>query len=68
MYTLIFIALATPAYLGTYANIESCQNAIREIYLAKSNPPNQRLKEVEESIQIRMGMQKEYICIPSKKG
>ena len=67
MYTLIFI-LAAPVFLGTYSDLASCQNAIREIYAVQVNPPNKRLPELEESINFRVNTQKSYVCIPYKNG
>ena len=67
MYILVYI-LSVPAFLGEYSNLESCQNAIREIYTLQGNPPGQRLKEAEESITFRVSTQKSYGCIPKKKG
>jgi hypothetical protein len=67
MYTLVFI-LATPAFLGEYMGLASCQNAIREIYSIQANPPGRRLPELEESINLRVSMQKSYVCIPKSKG
>lgn len=44
----------------------SCQDAIREIYAQKVNPPGQRLKELEPTIDIQVKTSKEYLCV--KKG
>jgi hypothetical protein len=56
------------AFLGSYADLPSCQNAIREIFLFRANPPGQRLPELNESINSRISIQKEYLCLPNKKG
>ena len=66
MYTLLYIASMT--FLGNYADLPSCQNAIREIYATQANPPGRRLPELEESINIRISTQKTHICVPVKKG
>ena len=66
MYALVFI-LSTPAFLGNYTSMNSCQNAIRTIYSARMNPPGQSLPEVEKSINSIMQNKKEYICIPVSK-
>ena len=66
MYALVFI-LSTPAFLGNYTSMNSCQNAIRAIYSARMNPPGQTLPEVEKSITSIMQNKKEYICIPVTK-
>ncbi len=66
MYILVYI-LSAPAFLGEYSSLESCKNAIREIYTVQTNPPNQRLPELNESINLRISMQKSYVCLPKKK-
>lgn len=65
MYTLVFITAMTN--LGVYPDIQSCQNAIREIISVQLNPPNQRLKEIEPAIDIKLKYQKVYVCVPEKK-
>lgn len=65
MYTLIFVS--NFLFLGTYADLYSCQNAIREIYTQKANPPGMRLPELEEGINITIKTQKQLLCIPVKK-
>ncbi len=54
-------------YLGTYANLASCQNAIYEILAVKANPTGQRLPEVEKSIQAQLAVNRSFACIPVKK-
>lgn len=44
----------------------ACQNAVREIYAQKINPPGQRLKELEQTIDLQIKGSKEYLCV--KKG
>lgn len=62
MYALVFI-LSTPAFLGTYDNLNSCQKAIHEIRSGRLNPPRQVLPELDKSIKSEM-KNKDYICIP----
>lgn len=66
MYTLVFI-MATPVFLGEYFDLASCQNAIREIHSFQANPPGKRLPELEESINLRVSVQRSYVCIPKRK-
>ena len=66
MFNLIFIT--NLAFLGSYADLPSCQNAIKEIFLARANPAGQRLPELNEIVAMRLAIQKEFTCIPSKKG
>ena len=66
MYTLLYITSMT--FLGSYADLPSCQHAIREIYATQVNPPGRRLPELEESINTRISTQKTHICVPVKKG
>jgi hypothetical protein len=44
----------------------ACQSAIREIYAQKINPPGQRMKELEQTIDLQVKVSKEYLCV--KKG
>lgn len=62
LYSLLFI-LSTPTFLGDYRDLVSCQNAVREIYATRINPPGQRLKELESTIDIQVKNQKEFLCI-----
>jgi hypothetical protein len=66
MYNLLFV-LASPVFLGQYPNLESCQDAIYEIFATQMNPPGQRIPAVEQSIQIKLKYQKSYLCVPTKK-
>jgi hypothetical protein len=66
MYTLLYIT--TMAFMGTYADLPSCENAVREIVTVQMNPPGQRLPAVNESINLRIAMQKSFVCVPVKKG
>ena len=65
MYTLLFVT--NMAFLGTYADLPSCQSVIREIHAQKLNPPGLRMAELEESINIAVKMQKSLLCVPVKK-
>jgi hypothetical protein len=66
MYTLIFVS--NFLFLGTYANLESCQNALYEIHATRMNPPGQRLPENEEAIKMKLKYSNAFACIPVKKG
>jgi len=65
MYTLIYVA--NFVFLGTYADLNSCQNALHEIYATRLNAPGQRNPEVEKSIQIHMKNNTNFVCVPVKK-
>lgn len=65
MYTLIFVT--NFLFLGTYADLKSCQNAIYEIYATRQNAPGVRDPEIEKSIQIQMQNNTKFACIPVKK-
>lgn len=66
MYTLLFVLNLPFAYLGDYRDLSTCQAAIREIYAHRINPPGQRLKELEPSIDLQVKNGKEFLCV--KKG
>jgi hypothetical protein len=66
MYALVFI-LSTPAYLGNYHNLHSCENAIRQIYAGRLAPVGQPLPELDKSITLLLKNKKEFICIPVSK-
>jgi hypothetical protein len=55
------------AFMGTYADLPSCQHAIREIFTVQLNPPGQRLPELNESITLRLAGQRSFVCVPAKK-
>ena len=68
MYALVFILVgAQPAFLGNYANLNSCQNAVREIYAGRMNPTGELLPNVDKSINSLIKNKKEFICIPVSK-
>lgn len=52
--------------MGEFKDQNTCQNAIREIYAQRLNAPNQRLKELEPTIDIQVKNSKEFLCV--KKG
>ncbi len=68
VYTLLFVALnQTPAQLGTYTDLQSCEAAIRTIYQAKMTPRGIELgPQLQESIKFavdnKIKYQREYIC------
>jgi len=68
VYILLFLGLnQTPAHLGTYSNLQSCQNAIRVVYQTKMTPRGIDLSvEVQESIRFAVDnilkYQQDYIC------
>ena len=66
MYTLILVTAS--ALLGTYNDLPSCQDAIRAIYTFKINPYNFQNPEIEKAINTNILYQREYVCIPNKKG
>lgn len=68
MHNLLYIVTGmAPVFLGTYVNEPSCQNAIREIYTLQMNPANQRLPEIEKAVDLKIQLQKNYICVPQQK-
>ena len=66
MYNLLFIA--NFAFMGTYADLPSCQNALYEIYATRMNPAGQRLPEIDKNIQNNLKFEKSFVCVPVKKG
>lgn len=64
----MFIGLnQTPAQLGTYNSLDSCQNAIRTIYETKYTPRGVELSpQVKETIKSavdnQLRFQRDYIC------
>ena len=72
MYNLLYMVVVAQSqmtfFLGSYNDLNSCQNAIHEIYATRLNVPGQRNPELEKSIQIQMDLKKEFVCIPVKKG
>lgn len=64
-YILISLILSN-GWAVEFDSLASCQNAVREIYAQKINPPGQRLKELEQTIDLQVKTSKEYLCV--KKG
>lgn len=68
VYTLLFVALnQTPAQLGTYNNLQSCEAAVRAIYETKLTPRGIELtSQLQESIKFavdnKIKYQREYTC------
>ena len=68
VYTLLFVALnQTPAQLGTYNNLQSCEAAVRTIYETKLTPRGIELtSQLQESIKFavdnKIKYQREYTC------
>ena len=66
MFTLLFIS--NFAFMGTYADLPSCQNALYEIYATRMNAPGQRDPETDKNIQKLLKVEKSFVCVPVKKG
>jgi len=66
MFTLLIIS--NFAFMGTYADLPSCQNALYEIYATRMNAPGRRTPEVDKVIQTQLKFEKSFICVPVKKG
>ncbi len=68
LYILLFVGLnQTPAQLGTYTDLRSCEAAIRTIYETKMTPRGIELSpQLQESIKFavdnKLKYQREYIC------
>jgi hypothetical protein len=65
MYNLLYIA--NFVFMGTYADLPSCQNALYEIYATKMNIPGQRNPELDKVIQSQLKLEKSFVCVPVKK-
>lgn len=65
MYNLLYIA--NFVFMGTYADLPSCQNALYEIYATKMNIPGQRNPELDKVIQNQLKLDKSFVCVPVKK-
>lgn len=63
MYILLFVLNAPFAYMGDYKDLAMCQNAIKEIYLQRINPPGKRLPELNQTIEIQLTTSKEFLCV-----
>ena len=62
-FILLYILVGhAPAQLGTYSSLDSCTNAIRQLYLANIYIAQQLSPEVQKAIDVTMKYQQEYIC------
>ncbi len=63
-FILIFAMLGQPpAQLGTFSSYESCQEAIRQIFLMNIYKDVRESPEVNKAIDITMKYQQEYQCM-----
>jgi hypothetical protein len=65
MYNLLYVA--NFVFMGAYADLSSCQNALYEIYATKMNIPGQRNPELDKVIQLQLKVDKSFVCVPVKK-
>ena len=72
MYNLLYMIMVSQSsmmsFLGNYNDLPSCQAAIREIYVVKFNALGQRNPALDKAIQTQIDFQKEFLCVPVKKG
>ena len=66
MYNLLYIA--NFVFMGAYADMPSCQNALYEIYATRMNAPGQRNADIDKAIQQILKFEKSFVCVPVKKG
>jgi len=52
-----------PAQLGTYSTYNSCQNAIRQIFMGKVYKDFRDNPEIKRAVDIQMKYQLDYLCI-----
>lgn len=66
---ILIVALSgqVPAQLGTYEDLASCQNAIREVLSADILPSALSNPNVQASIDIAMQLQTQYRCVQTKE-
>ena len=71
LYVLLFVGAVgqTPAQLGVYDTMASCQNAIREIYLYQATPrgvdlPADARKLLAQAVDEQLKYQQKYQCLP----
>ena len=67
LYNLIMVT--TPMFMGQYASLESCNNAIRAIYEKQLIPnpsliPKNEMANAQKSVDIKFQYQHEYVCVP----
>lgn len=60
----ILVALMTQTSLGQYANLASCQNALRSMYVAKVAPESASNPVVIKAIDTQVKYQRDYACLP----
>jgi len=65
MYTLLFVT--NFVFLGTYADLKSCENALYEIHATRMNQAGQRDPNLEPMIRTRIANSNAFACIPVKK-
>jgi hypothetical protein len=68
-FILLYIAMAgtgTPAQLGTYANEQACNNAIRVIFEQKVSPTDPKNPRIQNAIKTALQYQREYVCVPKE--
>lgn len=66
MYNLILIA--SNLFIGQYATLDNCNNAIRGIYERQMAPypeliSKKDMVEIQKSIDIQVKFQRKYICV-----
>jgi len=67
-YILLFVAIANPAYLGTYSTEQECKGAIRQIYITRMVPPAVQMNaSFNEAIEMKLKYQQEFTCVPARK-
>ena len=59
----ILIAVLTNTSLGEFNSIDSCNNAIRDIYSKSMYINNDNRKIINDVINTTMFYQKEYVCV-----
>jgi hypothetical protein len=67
------IVVATGLFMGQYDDRASCQSAIRAIYFQRLAPHPEllvksELNQIGKTLEIVVKTQREFICIPAKKG
>lgn len=70
LYVLMFVGAMgqTPANLGSYETMDSCQHAIREIYMQQTMPRGINItpelaNSVKQLVDVKMKYQREYTCL-----
>jgi hypothetical protein len=71
-FILLYVALnATPTMLGSYDSINSCNNAIRAIFITQSYVPGlqysqQQQNVINRAIDVQLQYQQDYVCVAKK--